>query len=399
VSPAPRVRAGHSGPRRPGLRRLLAAAATAVAVGLLGAGCASPAGPGGGSRRPASLSDNPAVDPGSPLGDRPAPGFTLTDQFGRRVSLSQFRGRAVLLAFVDTRCTTICPLTTESMARAGQLLGPAARELALVGVNANPRATAVSNVRAYSRAHRMTHLWQFLTGPLPALGRVWRAYHVYVQASHGQIDHEPAVYLIDPRGREERLFSTQMAYTAVEQQAEVLARAVSSVLPGHPRVGHPVSLAYQPGIPPSRPVTLPVVAGAAGSGRVTLGAGNAHLVVFFASWVAEVSDLPAELLALNRYQRLARRRGWPSVVAVDEQPTEPGGWALRAALAPLAGRLRYPVTVDRTGALADGYGVQDEPWVTLTSRSGHVLLRNDGWFPARLLPGAVARALRTAAGG
>ena len=65
-----------------------------------------------------------APDPGAPL-HRAAPGFTLTDQYGRPVSLRSYRGRIVLLAFTDSHCTTICPLTTSAMVDAKRLLGTA----------------------------------------------------------------------------------------------------------------------------------------------------------------------------------------------------------------------------------------------------------------------------------
>ncbi len=39
------------------------------------------------------------------------------------MSLSQFRGRVVLLSFEDSECTTVCPLTTQSMVLAKELLG------------------------------------------------------------------------------------------------------------------------------------------------------------------------------------------------------------------------------------------------------------------------------------
>ena len=47
--------------------------------------------------------------------DLPAPEFTLTGQFGEPVSMHHFRGKAVVLAFVDSQCTTICPLTTATL--------------------------------------------------------------------------------------------------------------------------------------------------------------------------------------------------------------------------------------------------------------------------------------------
>ena len=114
---------------------------------------------------------NPALDPGAKLSAQ-APDFTLTDQFGRRVSLHSLRGKVVVLSFNDPECTTICPLTTTALLYSKKLLGPAASHVDLVGVGANPEATQVKWVRDYSRVHGMLHKWRFLTGSLPELRRV-----------------------------------------------------------------------------------------------------------------------------------------------------------------------------------------------------------------------------------
>jgi cytochrome oxidase Cu insertion factor (SCO1/SenC/PrrC family) len=375
---------------RLGCGRLLALACVLMTC-LIVAAC------GGGSSAVSGLANvsrsNPAVDPGSPAGGRPAPNFSLLDQFGRRVTLSQFRGKAVLLAFVDSHCTTVCPLTTLSMVQSLRLLGAAARHVQLVGIDANPDATRVADVRDYSVAHEMMHDWVFLTGSLPALKQVWKGYHVFVQAIAGNIDHEAATYLIRPDGREQSVFLTQMAYAAVPQQAQILADATAAVLPSGRAVPNKIAMQYRRGIAPAAAISLPVVGGSPASGVVRLGRGRAHLIVFFATWTAENSNLSAELLALNRYQRTASRRGWPSVVAIDEASTEPSPDSLHAALARLPARLDYPVVADRTGQIADGYGVQDEPWVELVSSAGKVLLTNDGWFPSVALDKAVQKAL------
>jgi cytochrome oxidase Cu insertion factor (SCO1/SenC/PrrC family) len=359
---------------------------------LLLAGC------GGASSTVSGLArvtaSNSAVDPGTSLGGRPAPNFSLVDQFGRRVTLAEFRGKAVVLAFVDSHCTTICPLTTLSMVQSLRLLGRDARDVQLVGINANPDATRVSDVRDYSVAHDMMHDWVFLTGTLPALKRVWKDYGVFVQAVAGNIDHEPAMYLIRPDGREQTLFLTQMAYAAVPQQAQVLADATATVLHGHPAIHTTVSMRYQRGIAPKASISLRVVGGTPVGGTVRLGGGRPHLVVFFATWTDENSNLSAHLLALNRYQRTAARRGWPPLVAIDAASTEPSSTALRTALARVPARLDYPVVSDSTGDIADGYGVQDEPWIELVSSKGKVLFSNDGWFPTGALDKAVQKALR-----
>lgn len=325
---------------------------------------------------------NPDVDPGTSLPSPAAPGFTLTDQSGQPVSLSQFRGQAVVLAFVDSRCTTVCPLTTVSMTEAVSMLGPdAARHIQLLGIDANPDATKVADVRAYTVAHQMTRSWDFLTGSHSQLAAVWRAYHVYVAASQGNIDHEPAVYLIDAQGRERTLYLTQMAYASVAQQAELIASGLSRILPGHPALHHAVPMTLARSIKPASPASLAVIGGARGAGHVTLGPGHPHVLVFLASWDQETSDLTAELRALAGYQREALRRGWPTVVAVDETPTETSPADLARVLTASGGAtLGYPVVADISGRLADGYGVQDLPWVELTSASGQIRDHHDGWL-------------------
>ena len=47
------------------------------------------------------------------------PDFTLTDQTGKAVRLSQFRGEPVAVTFVYTRCpiATACPMTMTKFAK------------------------------------------------------------------------------------------------------------------------------------------------------------------------------------------------------------------------------------------------------------------------------------------
>src|SRR6266702_5808300 len=117
--------------------------------------------------------DNPNLDLGSSLGNKPAPDVKLVNQFGQPMSLSQFRGRVVMLSFEDSECTTVCPLTTQSMVLAKELLGKAGKSVQLLGIDANPDAIAVSNVLAYSRVHAMVNQWDFLTGTDAQLKKVW----------------------------------------------------------------------------------------------------------------------------------------------------------------------------------------------------------------------------------
>jgi cytochrome oxidase Cu insertion factor (SCO1/SenC/PrrC family) len=320
----------------------------------------------------------PQVDPGVPVSEV-APDFTLRDQFGKRVSLHSFRGKVVVLSFNDPKCTTICPLTTTAILRAKELLGPAGAKVELLGVGANPEATGVKWVKAYSRAHGMLHKWRFLTGSLPELTHVWKTYSIAAAVLNGEIDHTPATYVIDPRGRESRLFLTSMSYSSVDQLGYEMAQSMAALIPGRPHlhgaqpVG-PISL-----LEPRSSVMLPRV----GGGSVRLGPGSGpHLVLFFDTWETEVADLGAQLQALDDYQAAAAERGLPPLVAIDEGKVEPSPQALPRLLHRLRRPLTYPVAVDASGRVADGYRVQDSPWLELVSGKGRFLFYQDladGW--------------------
>jgi cytochrome oxidase Cu insertion factor (SCO1/SenC/PrrC family)/thiol-disulfide isomerase/thioredoxin len=370
----------------PGRQRTLVwlAVAAAVVAGLsIGA---LVTGGSSGPRSASALAANPNLDPGTPL-YRPAPDFTLTDQFGRQVSLRAFRGKVVILAFNDSQCTTVCPLTTTAMVDAKRFLGAAGRNVQLLGIDANPQATAVSDVRTYSRDHGMLYQWRFLTAPAPQLKSVWHAYGIDVEIQHGLIDHTPALYVIDRAGTLRRLYETQMSYSSVPQLGQLLAHEASSLLPGHPAVRSSLSYAQVPAIGPGTHTTLP----RAGGGSVRLGpGGSAKLYLFFATWDAEVfPDLARQLEILNAYHD-----GAAPLTAVDEGSVEPSASALPSFMHALS--LSYPVAIDSTGRLADGYEVQDQPWFVLLSSSGQFLWYYDvstlGW----LSPSSLAAHVRAA---
>ncbi len=376
---------------------LSALALLGVLGGLPGlAGCSTgspPAAPPAGSQATGPNSaamQNPNLDLGTSLGSRPAPDFRLRNQFGQPMSLSQFRGKVVMLAFEDSQCTTVCPLTTQSMLIARQMLGAAGEGVQLLGVDANPDATSVADVLSYSRAHGLVNQWAFLTGSPAQLKATWGLYHIAVQIERGQIDHTPALFVIDQQGRERKLYLTQMAYSSVGQSAQVLADELASLLPGRPKVASQQSLASVTMRGPADHLTLP--SAGSGGGTVTLGPGQPRLVMFFATWLAEVQDLKSELTSANAYVAAARREHLPQLVAVDETAVESSAQAVRAYLRSLGTALDYPVALDTSGRVADGYAVQDQPWFALVSASGKIIWSHGGWLAPSALETAAKRA-------
>ena len=145
----------------------------------------------------------------SALPRTPAPGFTLTDQQGHRMTLASLRGKVVLLQFMDPHCTDICPLVSQEFVDAYHDLGGRASQVVFAAVNVNPYHTDVPAMAAYSRAHGLVTIpdWHFFTGPVPLLRSVWQGYHIAVDAPNPDADvqHTSAVYVIDQRGRERYL--------------------------------------------------------------------------------------------------------------------------------------------------------------------------------------------------
>jgi len=365
---------------------------SAVVLAVILVGGAELTSSGGSHPSGDTLQSNPYLDPGTALSER-APDFTLTDQFGAPISLHAYRGKVVILAFNDSECTTICPLSTTAMVDARAMLGSAGARVQLLGIDANPTATRIADVRSYSELHGMVHQWHFLTGSLSALKQVWKAYKIDVAIEQGQIDHTPALFVIAPDGRLARLYLTQQSYAAVGQLGQLLAQEASRLLPGHPAVHSNLSYAEISGVAPS----VTDVVSRAGGGSLTLGPSRtAHLYLFFATWDSEVTNLAGALDALNAYQAQANRSGLPALRAVDEGSVEPSPRALGAFLAKLPEPLAYPVALDASGRLADGYGVQDEPWFVLTAADGRILWYYDASTSGWLTRQALERQLRAA---
>jgi cytochrome oxidase Cu insertion factor (SCO1/SenC/PrrC family) len=154
----------------------------------------------------------------SPVPNRPAPPFTLTDQNGRRISLGALKGRAVVLEFMDPHCVDICPLVAQEFVDAYRDLGSAKSRVVFAAVNVNPGFVSVADVAGFSREHQLDTIpsWHFFTGPVSELSKVWREYGIAVEVRRhkGDIVHTSVVEFIDSHGRERFIASPGDDHTA-----------------------------------------------------------------------------------------------------------------------------------------------------------------------------------------
>ncbi len=134
----------------------------------------------------------------------PAPDFTLTDQDGRSVSLTDWRGRVVLLDFIYTQCPGPCPVQTGLHVEVQRGLPATLRpRVRFASVSIDPERDTPEALAAYARARGADLAgWSFLTGPPERVAEVMRGFGVGASpAEDGEIDHLVVSFLIDGQGR------------------------------------------------------------------------------------------------------------------------------------------------------------------------------------------------------
>jgi protein SCO1/2 len=136
--------------------------------------------------------------------DEPAPAFSLNDQNGRRVALTDFRGRVAIVTFLFTNCTDVCPALPQILNRVDQLLTEEERgKLAYIGISIDPKRDTPAQLKQFLQQHGLSEQrWTLLTGSLKELTKTANDYGVVVRPDP-RLDfvHNTVFVLIDGKGR------------------------------------------------------------------------------------------------------------------------------------------------------------------------------------------------------
>lgn len=146
-----------------------------------------------------------AAAPPFPVIGKAAPDFTLTDQNGRTIGLSEFRGKLILLDFIYTRCTDVCPLTTAALAQVQRTLmqrGWWIKDVVFISVTTDPAWDTPAVLKRYAEKYHADHAgWRFLTAAPKTLAVVYQQYSIEIQPrGKGLQDHLLPVFVIDRKG-------------------------------------------------------------------------------------------------------------------------------------------------------------------------------------------------------
>lgn len=191
---------------RPWLALVAAAAALLVGLAIALAGGGSSSGPPATGPAASAATDSgfdgAALPLTAPVGD-----FTLTDQSGRRVSLSSLRGRVTIVAFIYASCPAACVLIAQQIRGAlDEVSGP----VATVFLSVDPAGDTPARVSAFLRRVSLAGRVEYLTGPRAVLAGIWRAYRIVpASAGEGAYARSASVLLLDRRGRERVVFQLE----------------------------------------------------------------------------------------------------------------------------------------------------------------------------------------------
>jgi protein SCO1/2 len=128
--------------------------------------------------------------------DYEIPDLTMLDQRGERISLPEFfdTDRPVMVNFLFTTCTAICPMMASIFQQVQRRLGDEAEKVLMVSVSIDPEHDSPEALAEYAARFRAGPQWYFLTGTLEQSIAVQKAFDAY---SGDKMNHAPLTLLRD----------------------------------------------------------------------------------------------------------------------------------------------------------------------------------------------------------
>ena len=139
--------------------------------------------------------------------------FQLTDDNGKTVTATDFRGKVVLLYFGYTHCPDVCPTTLAQTVAALRKLGAAGDDVRILFVSVDPARDTPAVLHAYADAFDKKRRVVGLTGSpgaIEALSKRYRSAFTREPSSKSgdyEVTHSAGIYVFDRDGRA-RVLST-----------------------------------------------------------------------------------------------------------------------------------------------------------------------------------------------
>ena len=177
----------------------------------------------------------PKVNYHVPAPGDPTPDFKLRNQDGRAIHLGQFRGKALLITFIYTRCPLpdFCPRVTRNFAAIEKQLAASPALFAkthLLCVSFDPEHDTPERLRAYGAAYMGSDAknafahWDFAVPEKPVLAEMAKFFDLGItNEADATITHTLSTTLIGPDGKVVRFYPGN-EWTAEQLAADVRQR-------------------------------------------------------------------------------------------------------------------------------------------------------------------------------
>jgi protein SCO1/2 len=175
------------------------------------------------------------VPPTSATPNTKAPAFVLLNQEGNRFDSTTLHGKVIVLNFIFTTCTDVCPLFTANFAQLQRTLkNEHAGNLFLVSITTDPEVDSPKVLKSYAQRYGADlQNWAFLTGSESQLKQVWKGFDVRViKKGRGLVQHTSLTTVIDRQGI--RRFN----FFGEKWQFKDLVRDTSALLEEKPKLAH-----------------------------------------------------------------------------------------------------------------------------------------------------------------
>ncbi|MFN8605904.1 MAG: SCO family protein [Vulcanimicrobiota bacterium] len=145
--------------------------------------------------------------------DQKVPDFTLIDQNSKKVSLSDFKDKVVLVTFLYTQCPfpEKCPMLAQKLGKTRDLLDQvdsAKGQFQVISITLDPKRDTPEALKKYAQGQDENATnWTFLTGKAADVNKVASLFGVIYYNDKGVIDHNMRTAVIDRKGRLKRLFT------------------------------------------------------------------------------------------------------------------------------------------------------------------------------------------------
>lgn len=125
------------------------------------------------------------------------PDLTLTDMYGHSVKLAELMAadRSILMNFIFTSCSTICPVMSASFSQLQDRLQSQRKEATLISISIDPEHDTPERLRDYARRHGARAGWIFITGDPKKIVALQRALDAY---RGSKMNHTPVTFLRNP---------------------------------------------------------------------------------------------------------------------------------------------------------------------------------------------------------